>query len=284
MKLKLGDFLSLNTQKIAIDDAEEYKISGVQSYGKGVVIRRTVFGKELNMKQYQVVKENQLMWCKVDTKSGAFGVTKDAHVGTLASTNMALANIDTTKVLPDFLESIFRIKHFHESITKASFGSTNRKYLTPKQLFENIAIPKLSIEKQKLFLKKLASLENSELNREISNQQTYLTKLRLAILQEAIEGKLTADWRVKNPVEKGNPDFDAVALLATIKAEKRKLIAEGKIKKEKPLSPIKPDDMPFALPDGWVWVRLGEITLYSEAGKSFLCEEREVKNKGSRYF
>jgi restriction endonuclease S subunit len=260
MSLKLGEFLKIDTQKIAIDGTEEYKISGIQSYGKGVVIRRTVLGKELTMKQYQVIKENQLMWCKVDTKSGAFGVTKDVHVGTLASTNMALANIDTTKVLPDFLESIFRIKHFHESITKASSGSTNRKYLTPKQLFENIVIPKLSIEKQKLFLKKIASLENSELNREISTQQTYLTQLRQAILQEAIEGKLTADWRVKNPVQKGNPDHDAQALLETIKAEKQKLIADGKIKKEKPLAPINPDDVPFALPDGWVWVRLGNLT------------------------
>ena len=94
---------------------------------------------------------------------------------------------------------------------------------------------------------------------ELSNQQTYLTQLRQAILQEAIEGKLTADWRVKNPVQRGNPDYDAQALLATIQAEKQKLMADGKIKKEKPLAPINPDDVPFALPDGWVWVRLGSI-------------------------
>jgi type I restriction enzyme, S subunit len=35
--------------------------------------------------------------------------------------------------------------------------------------------------------------------------------------------------------------------------------AEGKIKKDKPLEPINPDDVPFDLPEGWVWVRLGEI-------------------------
>ena len=91
------------------------------------------------------------------------------------------------------------------------------------------------------------------------NQKTYLTKLRQAILQEAIEGKLTADWRVNNPVCLGNPEYDAAALLKTIKTEKQKLITEGKIKKEKPLAPINPDDVPFTLPDGWVWVRLGEV-------------------------
>jgi type I restriction enzyme S subunit len=95
---------------------------------------------------------------------------------------------------------------------------------------------------------------------DFSNQQIYLTQLRQAILQEAIEGKLTADWRIKNPVQKGNPNFDATALLEQIKAEKQRLITEGKIKKDKPLATINPDDVPFALPNGWVWVRLGDLT------------------------
>jgi len=110
---------------------------------------------------------------------------------------------------------------------------------------------------------------------ELSNQQTYLTQLRQAILQEAIEGKLTADWRVKNPVQRGNPDYDAQALLATIKTEKQKLMADGKIKKEEPLAPINPDDVPFALPEGWVWVRLGEIIKIS-SGDGLTA--KEMKN------
>jgi type I restriction enzyme S subunit len=54
-----------------------------------------------------------------------------------------------------------------------------------------------------------------------------------------------------------------VALLATIKAEKQKLIANRKPKVETrliaSLPPINPDDMPFTLPDGWVWVRTSDI-------------------------
>jgi type I restriction enzyme S subunit len=92
---------------------------------------------------------------------------------------------------------------------------------------------------------------------EFTNQSNFLSRLRQTILQEAIEGKLTADWRSKNPVRKGDPDTDAAALLEKIKTEKQKLIAEGKIKKEKPLAtPIKPEEMPFDLPEGWIWCRL----------------------------
>jgi len=49
-------------------------------------------------------------------------------------------------------------------------------------------------------------------------------------------------------------------LLKKIKAEKEKLISEKKIKKEKELPPIKPEEIPFEIPENWVWCRLGEIT------------------------
>jgi type I restriction enzyme, S subunit len=87
---------------------------------------------------------------------------------------------------------------------------------------------------------------------EFTAQSTYLTKLRQAILQEAIEGKLTAEWRggVSRPRE------DAAVLLEKIKAEKAALTTKGKINKEKALPGIEPGEVPFALPEGWVWTRL----------------------------
>ncbi len=99
----------------------------------------------------------------------------------------------------------------------------------------------------------------NSLSTEITHQQSLLKKLRQAILQEAIEGKLTKDWRKKNPdVE------SASVLLEKIKAEKAKLIAEKKIKKQKPLPPIEKDEIPFDIPENWVWCRLGEILLLTD--------------------
>ena len=54
-------------------------------------------------------------------------------------------------------------------------------------------------------------------------------------------------------------DGNAKDLLAQIKAEKEKLIAEKKMKKQKPLQPIKEEEIPFEIPENWVWCRLGEI-------------------------
>nr|WP_024791540.1 hypothetical protein [Lebetimonas sp. JS032] len=54
---------------------------------------------------------------------------------------------------------------------------------------------------------------------------------------------------------KKNPNIEpASELLKRIKAEKEKLIKKKKIRKEKPLPPITQEEIPFELPDGWVWV------------------------------
>ena len=75
-------------------------------------------------------------------------------------------------------------------------------------------------------------------------------KLRKSILQAAIQGKLT---------EQLSDDGDARELLAEIKAEKARLIKEGKIKKGKALPEITEEEIPFEIPDNWCWVRLGDI-------------------------
>ncbi|MTJ09402.1 MULTISPECIES: restriction endonuclease subunit S [unclassified Anabaena] len=111
-------------------------------------------------------------------------------------------------------------------------------------------------------------LNNNYVIHENEKQSNIISQLKQAILQEAISGQLTAEWRKQNPIQKGDPDTDAAALLAKIKAEKQQLIADGKLKKEKPLSEISPDEIPFSLPDSWVWCRLVEIADGFEYGSS----------------
>ena len=80
-----------------------------------------------------------------------------------------------------------------------------------------------------------------------------IAKLRELILTLAMQGKLVA----QNPA-----DQPASELLKDIDAEKQRLVKAGKIKAPKPLPPIKPEEMPYPLPQGWEWVRLGEIGVW----------------------
>nr|WP_319492549.1 restriction endonuclease subunit S [uncultured Desulfobacter sp.] len=77
-----------------------------------------------------------------------------------------------------------------------------------------------------------------------------IARLRELILTLAMQGQL---------VEQDPNDPPASELLKEIKAEKQRLLKAGEIKKSKALPPIKPEEVPYELPKGWEWVRLGEI-------------------------
>lgn len=76
-------------------------------------------------------------------------------------------------------------------------------------------------------------------------------QLRLRILDHAIRGKL---------VPQDPTDEPASVLLERIRREKEELIKEKKLKREKrDNQPI--EEIPFEIPEGWVWCRLGEILI-----------------------
>ncbi|MBL0016458.1 MAG: hypothetical protein IPP17_08415 [Bacteroidetes bacterium] len=82
------------------------------------------------------------------------------------------------------------------------------------------------------------------------------------MLQEAVQGKLSTDQPIPAESDLAKQygklwHASGAELLAHIRTEKAKLIKEKKIKADKPLPPITEEEMPFELPEGWVWARLG---------------------------
>ena len=84
-------------------------------------------------------------------------------------------------------------------------------------------------------------------------------KLRKSILQQAVQGKLT---------ERDPSDEPAIELLDRIRAEKAKLIAEGKIKKEKIIPVISEEDQLFDIPDTWTWTTIADTCTNIQYGTS----------------
>jgi type I restriction enzyme S subunit len=90
---------------------------------------------------------------------------------------------------------------------------------------------------------------------ELTLQPQNAKKLKGLILELAVRGKLTKKWRIENPNTES-----ATKLLTQIKAEKKRLIAAKEIRKEKPLPKVEAEEIPFGLPENWIWCRLGNIT------------------------
>ena len=124
-------------------------------------------------------------------------------------------------------------------------------------------IPLPPLSEQKRIVEKLEEIlplvEDYGKNEEILSEmnQKLPKQIRQSILQYAVQGKL---------VEQDPTDEPASELLKRIRAEKEQLIKDGKIKKEKPLPPITQDEIPYELPQGWEWVRLGEVINYGSTG------------------
>ena len=97
-------------------------------------------------------------------------------------------------------------------------------------------------------------------------------ELKNSILQLAIQGKL---------VEQRPEEGTAQELYAQIQAEKQRLIQSGKLKKEKSLPKITDDEKPFEIPEGWMWVRIGQI-FSLQAGKNItsanIYEQKDLKH------
>lgn len=97
-------------------------------------------------------------------------------------------------------------------------------------------------------------------------------ELKASILQLAIQGKL-----VEQRPEEGSGE----ELYKQIQAEKQKLIKDGKIKKGKSLPEITVDEIPFDIPENWIWVRLGTIVKSISAGGD--KPSAFSKNKSTEY-
>jgi len=99
-------------------------------------------------------------------------------------------------------------------------------------------------------------------------------ELRKAILQLAVQGKL---------VPQDPNDEPAAVLLGGIKAEKERLVKEKKIKKINTLPLIKSEKEAFKLPDGWGFIRLGEIVQKLGAGSTPKGGKAVYQNQGIKF-
>lgn len=148
---------------------------------------------------------------------------------------------------------------FQEFLRKEATGTTAKGIKAQK--LKKLLLPLPPLAEQKRIVAKvdalLAEVEDlAKAENELAALKAHFPKdMKAALLQAAIQGKLT---------EQRKEDGDARDLLREIQKEKQKLMAEKKIKREKPLPSIEGDEVPFALPENWCWVRLGNIAFVTK--------------------
>jgi len=121
-------------------------------------------------------------------------------------------------------------------------------------------LPYFEYEHQLNFRDKIEIIRgiNEEFFAGMDVQLSLIDKLRQAVLQDAIEGKLTAEWRKQNP-KLISGENDALRFLERVHLEKDQLVREKKTKTEFPLHNKAKKEPPFTLPSEWIWTRAWNV-------------------------
>ena len=167
--------------------------------------------------------------------------------------NVVLAELKNYLFL--LLKSDYFLKYALHSATGTTIKNVSLKAMS------NFIIPLPPLAEQKRIVEKIEELlplvdryEKAWTRLEELNKKFPLD-MQKAILQEAIQGKL---------VEQRKEEGTGEELYKEIQEEKKKLLEEGKIKKQKALPEISEDEIPFDIPESWKWVRFDELGIYKK--------------------
>lgn len=263
-RIKIGDFLQRIKRPIKLVESKSYKLVTIRINHKGIALRETKKGAEINSNMYEV-KEGDFILSGIDARNGAFGIIPKELDSAVVTNDFWYFEIDESVIDKRLFLELTATTWFDELCKRGSDGTTQRIRLQKEKFFNQyISLPN-DIMLQRALMSKITNIriKQNKLETEISLQKEYLSKLRQSILQDAINGKLTKEWR------ENNPNFEpASELLKRIKAEKQKLIKEGKIRKEKSMEPIKEDEILFDIPESWVCCRLGDLCTKTGSGST----------------
>jgi len=249
-KTKIGDFLFERKGKYKPNDK---LIAGLQRIEKIDFSGNFHIASKPSKTNMILIKKGDLVISGINVAKGAMGIYSEEG-DVVATIHYSSYTFDKTKINVGYFKRFLKSAEFIRLIEEQIKGGIKTE-IKPKHVLPlEILLP--SLDEQELIVKHFESVETEDLllNNEISNQQNLLKKLRQQILQDAIKGRLTKDWREQNPnVE------PASELLKRIEAEKQQLIKDKKIKKQKALPAITEGDKPFELPESWEWCRLGGL-------------------------
>lgn len=275
-KVKIGEFLT--ESKVLAEESDAAHRITVRLNCKGVEKRGLKAEKE-GATKYYTRYAGQFIYGKQNIHKGAFGIIPPELDGFTSSADLPAFDIDESKCVPEWIPLCLKVDERYKTLQKEVKGVGSQRLAV--NVFLNVEIPLPDVNVQRKILAKVSKKITSIalLDDETEKQKAYAKQLRQNILQEAIEGKITADWRKQHPVQKGNPDYDAEALFEKIQAEE----LETKSTK-KTVAPITKDEIPFEIPTGWKWVRLGEICegfMYGTSAKSLPSGKCPVLRMGN---
>jgi len=258
----------------------------------GFSIEKAQFIEPNSLSSYgpeRLLQDNDLMWNSTGLgtlgRMAIYKTTANPYELAVADSHVTVIRPLKQFVLPEYLYYYFANPSVQSVIEDQADGTTKQKELATATIKAYLT-PIPPLDEQRRILAKLSEVLPVVKNYGVvydettAMQEAFPESLKKSILQEAVQGKL---------VPQDPSDEPAEALLERIRAEKRRLIKEGKIKKDKHESVIFrrdnshyekldgverciDEELPFEIPENWCWCKIGTIFTL-QAGKNIQAAE-----------
>ena len=159
--VRIGDVLKLSKNVIAVESDVEYTRLTVKLFNKGISERDKVLGSYIGTKRQTRVSAGQFIISKIDGKSAAFGIVDEKYDKAIVTPDFLVYDIDTEKILPEYLELVLRNEAILNQFDTSSSGTTGRRRLSQK-VFENTKIALPSLEEQKSLVSEIIRIRKSQ--------------------------------------------------------------------------------------------------------------------------
>jgi type I restriction enzyme, S subunit len=271
--VKLGEIVEyFSVRAKEIDDYSDLVFCGVSNQD-GITVSK--YAAEDKIEDYKIIEKGCFAYNPYRVNVGSIALLNEDRKGLISPAYVVFKTKPET-IIDELLLKFLKSKEGLRQIKLHARG-TVRQALRFEDLCEiELSIP--DFEEQQTLFGKLDTQQKfaNNLTTELDHQLALVKELRQAYLREAMQGKL---------VRQDERDEPAEILLEKIKAEKEKLVAEKRIKKDKPLPSIGAEEIPFEIPSNWTWCRLGECSINRDGERiPISLPERQRRKKIYDYY
>ena len=255
-KVKIGDFLFERKGRYKPNDEQIVNLPRIEKIDFSGNFH---IGNKDSKTDMILIKDGDLVISGINVAKGAMGIYSGEDV--TATIHYSSYTFDSNKINVEYFKRFLKSSEFIELLNEQVKGGIKTE-IKPKHILPlEIQLPDINTQAQ--IVQHFENVEDdiADVTQEVLKQESLLKQLKQTILQEAIEGKLTAKYRVRNP-DIGT----AKELLEKIKNEKEQLIKEKKIKQGKKQTANEIEDLDIEIPDSWLLIDLDDITQYITDG------------------
>jgi len=210
----IGDFALQIDRYEPVESGQVYRMLGMRSKIGGPFIRETKSGSEISAAKLNKVKAGDFIYSRLFAWQGSFGLVPEVMDGCYVSNEFPLYELDTSKVIPEYLVYWFGLPHVQKMVEADCSGSTPGTRNRFKEIFfERLDIELPSIEQQKSIVKSIQLLEQKR-SAVIDSRSTVLADAQ-AMLSSAfhkiIEGAVYKPMSKVAPLERRKVEIDVNA-------------------------------------------------------------------------